>query len=234
MSPINTFGQPIGAPLSMRFPRPQPPRTAMEGQHCRLVPLTTEHAPGLFTAFATAEDARHWTYLPAEPFITLADAHRFAESAQSSDDPLYFTVLDAAGQPVGWASYLRIDPQNGVIEVGWINFSPLLQQTIASTEAMFLMMARAFDELGYRRYEWKCDALNAPSRRAARRLGFTYEGTFRQAIHYKGRNRDTAWFSVIDSEWPALKQEFRRWLAPANFDKDGRQKTPLAMPRKPE
>ncbi|WP_322865849.1 GNAT family protein [Aquicoccus sp. G2-2] len=230
MNATNEYGQPIGAPLIGSYPRPLPPRTPMTGRYCSLVPVSLDHAAGLYDAFQTAEDGRHWTYLPADPFTSPADACGFVEKAQASDDPLYFTVLDGTGQPVGWASYLRIDPANGVIEVGWINFSPLLQQTIASTEAMFLMMARVFDELGYRRYEWKCDALNAPSRRAAQRLGFTYEGTFRQAVHYKGRNRDTAWFSVLDTEWPALREEFRRWLAADNFDAHGQQKSRLAMP----
>jgi RimJ/RimL family protein N-acetyltransferase len=125
------------------------------------------------------------------------------------------------------AAYLRIDPANGVIEVGHINYSPRLQRTAAATEAMYLMMRRVFDELGYRRYEWKCDDLNAPSRAAAKRLGFTFEGVFRQAIVYKERNRDTAWFSMLDSEWPSRKREFERWLDPANFDAAGHQKTKL-------
>ena len=133
-------------------------------------------------------------------------------AAEASEDPLYFTVLNAEGRAVGHATYLRIDPANGVIEVGYIHFSPLMQRTPMSTEAMYLMMAYVFETLGYRRYEWKCDALNAPSLAAAKRLGFTFEGVFRQAVVYKGRNRDTAWLSVLDSEWPALKARFERWL----------------------
>jgi RimJ/RimL family protein N-acetyltransferase len=139
---------------------------------------------------------------------------------------MMFAIL-VEGKAVGHASYLRITPASAAIEVGFINLSPALQRTRAATEFQFLMMARAFDELGYRRYEWKCDALNAPSRRAAERLGFTYEGTFRQATHYKGRNRDTAWFSILDGEWPELKARFTRWLDPGNFDPTGRQITSL-------
>ena len=141
------------------------------------------------------------------------------------DDPLWHTVISAeTGKAVGVATLMRIDPTNGVIEVGNINFSPLLQRTPAATESMFLMMRRAFDELGYRRYEWKCDSLNAPSRAAAERYGFRYEGLFRQALVYKGRNRDTAWFSITDDEWPAVKAAFEAWLDPANFAADGSQR----------
>lgn len=223
MPRLNSFGQPIGEELSGSFPRPLPPRQPMQGRFCSLVPISQSHAQPLYEAFATAEDGRNWTYLPLDPFDSLQACRDWLSTAESSSDPLYFAVLDTAGRAVGWASYLRIDPGAGVIEVGWINFSPLIQRSPVSTEAMYLMMARVFDELGYRRYEWKCDDLNAPSMAAARRLGFSYEGTFRQATHYKGRNRDTAWFSILDSEWPALKARFERWLDPANFDAEGRQ-----------
>jgi RimJ/RimL family protein N-acetyltransferase len=144
------------------------------------------------------------------------------------DDPLFHAIIDAARhQAAGVASYLRVDPRNGVIEVGHINYSPLLQRSRAATEAMYLMMQRVFG-LGYRRYEWKCDSLNAVSRAAAQRLGFSFEGVFRQAVVYKGRNRDTAWYAAIDSEWPELERAFLRWLDPANFDKDGRQRARLS------
>jgi len=145
-----------------------------------------------------------------------------------TSDPLFFAVVEnSTGSAVGVASYLRIAPRNGSIEVGHLNFSPALQRTPAATEAMFLMMERAFG-LGYRRYEWKCDALNAASRAAAQRLGLSFEGVFRQATVYKGRNRDTAWYAAIDTEWPALRSAFQRWLAPSNFDETGRQRTRLA------
>jgi RimJ/RimL family protein N-acetyltransferase len=144
------------------------------------------------------------------------------------DDPLFHTIVDnQTGKAVGVATFMRIDRANGVIEVGNINYSPLLQRTPAATEAMFLMMRRVFDELGYRRYEWKCDSLNAPSRAAALRLGFQFEGIFRQAVVYKGRNRDTAWFSIIDREWPALRGAYEQWLEAANFDTEGRQRRKL-------
>jgi len=149
----------------------------------------------------------------------------------AAGDPMFHAIVDArSGKAVGVAAYLRIDVANGVIEVGHINYSPRLQRSVAATEAMFLMMRRVFDELGYRRYEWKCDALNEPSRLAAARLGFTFEGVFRQALVYKGRNRDSAWFSMLDCEWTERKAEFERWLSPENFDREGRQLTPLAHP----
>ncbi len=141
--------------------------------------------------------------------------------------PLFHAIHDESGAPAGVAAFLRIDPVNGVIEVGHINFAPRLKRTRVATEAMYLMMRRVFEELGYRRYEWKCDSLNAPSRAAATRFGFTFEGIFRQAIVYKGRNRDTAWFSIIDREWPAVKAAFEAWLDPSNFDEAGRQRAPL-------
>lgn len=227
MSPVNPFGQAIGAPVDTVFPRPRPPRSAMTGRYCRLVPVSPDHAADLFAAYAAAPDDRSWTYLPLERFTSQAETRAWLETAAQSEDPLYFTVLDPEGRALGTASFLRIDPNSGVIEVGFINFSPLMQRSRASTEAMFLMMARAFDELGYRRYEWKCDDLNAPSRQAALRLGFTYEGTFRQATHYKGRNRDTAWYSILDSEWPRLRARFEAWLDPSNFTARGVQRCRL-------
>jgi RimJ/RimL family protein N-acetyltransferase len=169
-----------------------------------------------------------WTYMPYGPFASLDEHQAWCRQMAASDDPLFYAIIDSASnRAVGVASYLRIEPMLGAIEVGHIAYSPLLQRTAAATEAMYLMMRRAFAELGYRRYEWKCDALNQPSRRAADRLGFTFEGTFRQAIIYKGRNRDTAWYSVIDSEWPDLKARYEAWLAPSNFDEKGVQRQSL-------
>jgi RimJ/RimL family protein N-acetyltransferase len=168
-----------------------------------------------------------WTYLAYGPFDTLDTYRSWVERMAASDDPLFFAVVDtASGRAAGVASYLRIDPPNGAIEVGHIAYSPALQRTRASTEAMYLMMRRAFT-LGYRRYEWKCDALNASSRAAAERLGFSFEGIFRQATVYKGRNRDTAWYAAIDRDWPRLERVFTRWLEPENFDDDGRQRARL-------
>ncbi|MFO1047474.1 MAG: GNAT family protein [Geminicoccaceae bacterium] len=168
------------------------------------------------------------TFLTVGPFRSPEEYRAWADRAATSEDPLFFAILDAAGRAVGVATLMRIEPAMGVIEVGNIAFSPLLQRTPAATEAMYLMMCRAFDELGYRRYEWKCDSLNAPSRAAAERLGFRYEGLFRQALIYKGRNRDTAWYSITDREWPARKAAFEAWLDPANFDAEGRQREPLS------
>lgn len=200
----------------------------MSGRTVRVVPLVAQaHADDLYTAFAADSDGRNWTYLPIAPFGCTADCHAWAAEAEVSEDPLFHAILDRDRKAMGFASYLRIEPAHGVIEVGFINFAPRLQRSVMATEAMYLMMRRVFDELGYRRYEWKCDALNAPSRNAARRLGFTYEGTFRQATHYKGRNRDTAWFSITDREWPEIQSAFQDWLLPENFDAEGRQRTRL-------
>jgi RimJ/RimL family protein N-acetyltransferase len=174
-----------------------------------------------------------WTYLFSGPFASFDDYRAWLDGKQGSEDPMFFAFVDVArGRAVGLGSYLRIDPSNGAVEVGHLQFSPLMQRTAVATEAMYLMMKTAF-ELGYRRYEWKCDSLNAGSRRAAERLGFRFEGIFRQAIVYKGRSRDTAWYSVIDKEWPALEAAFRAWLDPANFDAGGRQRRSLADLRVP-
>ncbi|HEX7073515.1 MAG TPA: GNAT family protein [Hyphomicrobiaceae bacterium] len=226
---VNAFGQPIGFPVPQWSPRPRPSRIVLDGRFCRLEPLDAErHTADLYEA-NQADDGRGWTYMSHGPFASLADYRDWVEKASASEDPLFYAILEAgSGRAVGVATLMRIDPPNGVIEVGNIKYSPALQRTPAATEAMFLLMRYVFDELGYRRYEWKCDSLNQPSRAAALRLGFTFEGIFRQAVVYKGRNRDTAWFSIIDAEWPALKQAYERWLSPANFDADGRQQRRLS------
>ncbi len=197
----------------------------MHGRFCRVEPLEPErHAADLFAANALDRSGRNWTYLVQQPFHELESYGAWLAQVAKLDDPLFHAIVDVpSGKAVGVATFMRIEPAHGVIEVGNINYSPLLQRTPAATEAMFLMMRRVFEELGYRRYEWKCDSLNAPSRAAAVRLGFQYEGLFRQAVVYKNRNRDTAWFSIIDSDWPGLKRAYEDWLAPANFDADGRQ-----------
>jgi len=196
----------------------------------RLEPLSAErHAEALFAANSLDADGVNWTYLPYGPFPTL-DAYRaWVAKAAAEQDPLFHAIIDReTNSPVGVASLMRIDPANGVMEVGHINYSQLLQRRPGATEAMFLLMRRAFDELGYRRYEWKCDSLNAPSRQAALRLGFTFEGIFRQTVVVKRRNRDTAWFSIIDGEWPALRAAYELWLAPENFDATGNQRRRLS------
>jgi len=226
----NLFGQPIGPAVDNWSARPRPSRTDMVGRYCRLEPVNLQrHEIELFAAYREAPDGRDWTYLFSDRPDSPADFHTYLAKLEKSDDPLHFTIIDSeAGSAVGTAALMRIEPAHGVIEVGGITFSPRLKKTRAATESMYLMMRRAFDELGYRRYEWKCDSLNAPSRAAATRYGFTYEGIFRQAIVYKGRSRDTAWFSITDVEWPRVRAAFEAWLDPANFNADGQQKRQLS------
>ena len=224
-------GQPVGPELAGWTPRPRPPREPLVGRYCRLEPLSADrHAEELFDAYSHDIGGAGWTYLPYGPFDGLAAFESWVEEMCPLEDPLFFAVLDSEGRAVGLASYLRINPEMGSIEVGHIHYSPALQRTRAATEAMYLMARLAMEALGYRRYEWKCDDLNAPSRRAAQRLGFTYEGTFRQDRIYKGRNRNTAWYSITDSEWPAVREALERWLDPSNFDEQGRQRSSLETP----
>ncbi len=229
MTRTNELGQPIGDPVPDWRQPPRPADDPMAGRLCRIERLDPgRHAEALFEANRLDRDNRNWTYLPYGPFSSLDAYRRWMETVCPADDPMFHAVIDAhTAKAAGVASYLRIDPPNGVIEVGHINYSPLLQGTPAATEAMYLMMQRVF-ELGYRRCEWKCDVLNERSCAAARRLGFTYEGTFRQATIYKGRNRDTAWFSILDSGWPDRRAAFEHWLDPSNFDAKGSQKKRLA------
>ncbi|BBK32970.1 RimJ/RimL family protein N-acetyltransferase [Stella humosa] len=229
---LNSFGQPIGEPVPDWTARPWPPLTPMEGRFCRLEPVDVgRHAAQLFEAASEDAAGANWTYLGVDALPDLPAYTAWLEKMSAGRDPQFHAIIDASGKAVGVATYLRIDPPNGVIEVGHINYSPRLQRKPAATEAMYLMMRRVFDELGYRRYEWKCDSLNAPSRAAAARYGFRFEGIFLQAVVYKGRNRDTAWFSITDKEWPAVKAGFERWLDPSNFEADGRQKAGLAQLR---
>jgi RimJ/RimL family protein N-acetyltransferase len=226
---LNALGQPVDFSVGGWRPPERPPRDPMVGRTCRVEPLDpAQHAAALFAANALDGKGRNWTYLPYGPFASFDDYHAWLAAVAAGSDPMFHAIIDlASGDAVGVASYLRIDPGAGSIEVGHINYSPRLQRTIAATEAMYLMMKRAF-ELGYRRYEWKCHSMNAPSRAAAQRYGFSYEGIFRQARVDKGRNRDTAWYAAIDREWPALDAAFQRWLDPSNFDAEGRQRTKLA------
>jgi RimJ/RimL family protein N-acetyltransferase len=225
----NELGQPIGAPLPGWSPPPRPPRQALVGRYCQVVPLDAErHAAELFEANAADADGAMWTYLAVGPYDRLDEYAESVRQRSASADPQFYAIVDGASQrAAGMASYLRIDPPAGSIEVGHLAFAPALQRTRAATEAMYLMARQVF-ELGYRRYEWKCDALNARSRAAAQRFGFSFEGIFRQATVYKGRNRDTAWFAMIDREWPALQAAYERWLAPENFDAQGRQRQSLS------
>jgi RimJ/RimL family protein N-acetyltransferase len=220
----NHLGQPVGLLIpNWRSPAP-PPHKPMEGTFCWVEPLSPDrHASSLYEANGLDTEGRNWTYLPYGPFDSFENYYIWLSESALSSDPLFFAVIDkASGKAVGVVSYVRIDPRNGSIEVGHLNFSPLLQRTPAATEAVYLTMEMVFT-LGYRRYEWKCNALNAPSRRAAQRFGLSFEGIFRQATIVKGRNRDTAWYAAIDQEWPALKSAFLRWLDLRNFDESGRQ-----------
>ena len=226
MSHTTPLGDPIGAPVSGWTQPAVPSRMTMTGQYCQLEPLVMEHAAKLYAAHSTDTDGRMWTYVPNGPYASEAEYREWVWDAAASADPLHYTIVTDQG-PVGTASFLRIAPAAGSIEVGYITYSPLLQRTRAATEAMYLMMRWVF-EAGYRRYEWKCNALNLGSRRAAQRLGLSYEGVFRQATVIKERNRDTAWFAAIDKEWPALKEAFTVWLDPANFDLAGRQRERLS------
>jgi RimJ/RimL family protein N-acetyltransferase len=226
----NDLGQPVGFEVRGWRHAQLPSPDSMVGRYCTVERLHPgRHVTDLFAANATDPSNANWTYLSYGPFPTLESYTEWAAEAARSDDPMFFAVLDGStGQATGVASLLRVSTEDGSIEVGHINFSPLLQRTRASTEAMYLMMTRVFDDWGYRRYEWKCNSLNAPSMAAAARLGFTYEGTHRQAKVTKGRNRDTAWFSIIDAEWPTIKPRLQSWLDPSNFDETGRQRTALA------
>jgi RimJ/RimL family protein N-acetyltransferase len=227
---FNEFGQPIGFDLPGWTPPPFPPHVTLQGRYCRLEPLNAAgHARDVFEAQAEDTDGARWTYLFHGPYTEFAEYEKWALGAETSRDPQFYAIVDAAsGHAVGTCTYMRIEPKHGVIEIGNIYFSPRLSRTRAATEAMYLLMANAF-ELGYRRYEWKCDSCNLPSLAAATRFGFTYEGMFRQAIVNKGRNRDTTWFAIIDRDWNGgLEDAYLRWLDPANFDAAGAQKHKLS------
>ena len=230
MTVRNDYNQPVGPPMPEGWsPPPPPPREILEGISAQIEPLdATRHADDLWEASTRDHNGIGWTYMGYGPFRDARDLRQWVEHSSESDDPLYFAFIDKqTGKAIGWGAYMRINPAAAVIEVGSIWMSPLLQRSRSSTEIMHLLMKQAFD-LGYRRYEWKCDSLNAPSRRAAERLGFSYEGLFRKATHYKGRSRDTAWYSIIDTEWPAIFDAQAKWLNAENFDDDGRQLRPLS------
>jgi RimJ/RimL family protein N-acetyltransferase len=224
----NRFGQPVGLPVDVH-PARRPERATLKGRAITLVPLDAEsHADALFEAANGGDKDRLWTYLADGPYTDAAVFRAGVAAKARSADPLFFAVLDnASGLAVGYQALMRVDAANRAIEVGNVLYAPAMQRTIGATEAQYLFAAYVFDDLGYRRYEWKCNDLNAPSKRAALRLGFVFEGVFRQHMIVKGRSRDTAWFSMVDSEWPARRAAFERWLAPDNFDAAGRQKTSL-------
>jgi RimJ/RimL family protein N-acetyltransferase len=220
-------GQPVGAPVERTTPAPRPGPVTLKGRYGRVEKLRPKRADDLWRVFAGHDQL--WTYIGTNgPFANAADFASYIAMRAAAEDPYAYAIVDLSDRPVGLFTLLRIVPDMRVIEVGHVLYSHALQRTPLGTEAQYLLARYVFEDLGYRRYEWKCDALNAASRRAALRYGFVYEGTFRQYMIAKGRNRDNAWYSIIDSEWPARKQSFERWLAPENFDKDGRQKVSLA------
>lgn len=229
METTETQVQPIGQQLAAWQGATRPIAAILSGRYCEVAPLNiAEHAAALFAAFSLDETGQNWTYLLAEPPPDFAEFSSRLRINCRDSDPLFYVIIDKDTQlAIGIASLMRIDPDNGVIEVGHIHFSTALQRTPLATEAMYLLMKQVFD-WGYRRYEWKCDNLNAPSKKAALRLGFSFEGIFRQMLVYKARNRDTAWFSILDSEWPRQKNAFERWLAVDNFDQKGQQRQSLS------
>ncbi|MCR4265000.1 GNAT family N-acetyltransferase [Nitratireductor sp. ZSWI3] len=209
--------------------RPRPARHRLEGRTVRLEPLSAAaHGDGLFAASSVADADERFRWLAEYPPHDRADLQAWLEKAETSTDPLFYTVIDQQSSMIGGRQALmRIDPANGSIEAGNIYWGPGFSRTVRATEALYLFARHVFDDLGYRRFEWKCNNRNGPSRRAALRFGFTFEGVFRQHMVVKGENRDTAWFSMLDGEWPALKSAFDAWLDPANFDNDGNQKRRL-------
>ncbi|MCW2479712.1 GNAT family N-acetyltransferase [Candidatus Symbiopectobacterium sp. NZEC135] len=230
---VNRYGQPVGEALPLWSARAFPGRITLTGRFCRVEPLRVEqHLDALYTAYAAAPDGRDWTYLFVGPFRDKEEYRAYLTATEQQQDSQCYVVIDTrTDNAVGTFSLMRVDVSNGVIEVGSVVFSSALKRTPLATEAHFLLMGYVFEQLHYRRYEWKCDSLNAPSRRAALRLGFTFEGIFRQAIVYKGRTRDTAWFSLLDTEWSQRKLDFRDWLAQGNFDTEGKQIQSLAAIR---
>jgi RimJ/RimL family protein N-acetyltransferase len=215
--------------LSNWTPRPRPQRHPMDGRYVRLEPFrAARHGDGLFEASSVRDAAERFRYLYDYPPETRAAFQPWLEKAEASEDPLFFAVIDkTSGKVAGRQTLMRIDPANGVIEIGNIYWGPLVARKPAATEALYLFARHIFDDLGYRRYEWKCNNRNEPSKRAALRFGFTFEGVFRQHVVVKGENRDTAWYAIIDKEWPLIKRGFEAWLDPSNFDSDGRQKKRL-------
>lgn len=225
----NELGQPVGAPIKDWAGATEPNRETIVGSRCRLESLDADlHAAALHTAYSENLDGGNWTYLPYGPFESEQAYVDLVRGAPTVTDTYFFAIVDSSsGAPVGVASYLRAVPAMGSIEVGHLSYSPALQRTPTSTEAMYLMMKRVFEDWGYRRYEWKCDSLNAPSRAAAQRLGFRFEGNFRNHVVAKNRNRDTSWFSITDDEWPEIRAAMESWLEPENFDDSGVQRVRL-------
>ena len=229
--PYNEFGQPLGQALPSFTAGSLPEIEVLSGQTVRIEKLAQTHEADLYPLYGPDAPRHNWTYMPIDPFQNWEDFHGYFEKMVQSSDPYYLAIVDQrSNRAVGTFALMRMDAANRVLEMGWVVYSIDLQRSRQATEAQYLVMKYVFENLGYRRYEWKCDQLNQASYHAALRLGFRHEGTFRQALVYKGRNRDTAWFSLLDSEWPSRKKALETWLADSNFDENGRQKTALTRP----
>ncbi|WP_241650297.1 GNAT family N-acetyltransferase [Rosenbergiella collisarenosi] len=231
MTHYNQYQQPVGEPLESWQGAELPAKQPLIGKYCRLEPIDAgKHSEDLYRAFSEAEDARDWTYLLTGPFERQGDYQAYLAHLQTLNDPLHYAIIDLTTQrAIGSIALMRIDALQGVIEIGHVTYSSKLKRTRLSTEAIILLLRYTLEDLGYRRVEWKCNALNQPSRAAALRLGFTYEGLFRQAMVVRGHNRDTAWFSIIDDDYPALQAAYQQWLAPDNFDLQGQQRHKLSI-----
>ena len=227
---MNEYGLQVGDVVPGWTPRARPEPVTLTGRYVALEPLGTRHAEALYGALCNPGDEELWTYRPTDPPADVPAMEAYVEEHLAAPGMETFALVPVGSTAQGIVSFMRIEPAHGQVEIAGVLYSRALQRTRAATEAVHLTMRHTFDELGYRRYEWKCDSLNEPSRRAAERLGFTYEGRFRHHMVTKGRNRDTDWFSITDAEWPAVRAEHERWLDPANFDAEGRQVTRLRVP----
>ncbi|SCU84464.1 LAME_0C09560g1_1 [Lachancea meyersii CBS 8951] len=228
MVQTNAHGQTVGDDVANCEVREFPKQVTLNGQYCRLEPLDVKkHSVELYKAFQTTDVDRLLTYLIVKPFSTLQEYENLILEFLNMENSVHYAIINVENlRPCGTICLQRIDVQNGIAEIGFVIFSPELQRTIAATEVQYLLLKHVFDQLAYRRCEWKCDILNAPSRNCALRLGFKYEGLFRRSAIYKGRNRDTEWFSIVEDEWPGVRQAFEKWLSPENFQ-DGQQKQRL-------
>ncbi|MBT0725928.1 GNAT family N-acetyltransferase [Rosenbergiella australiborealis] len=231
MTHYNQYQQPIGEPIENWQGAQRPAKKPLSGRYCRLEPINaTKHGEDLYRAFAEAKDTRDWTYLLSGPFDQQGDYLTYLTHLETLNDPLHYAIIDLTTQrAIGSIALMRIDALQGVIEIGSVTYSSKLKRTRLATEAIILLLRYTLEDLGYRRVEWKCNALNQPSRAAALRLGFTYEGLFRQAMVVRGHNRDTTWFSIIDHDYPTLQAAYQRWLAPDNFDMQGQQRQKLSV-----
>ncbi|WP_241623212.1 GNAT family N-acetyltransferase [Rosenbergiella australiborealis] len=231
MTHYNQYQQPIGEPIENWQGAQRPAKKPLSGRYCRLEPINaTKHGEDLYRAFAEAEDTRDWTYLLSGPFDQQGDYLTYLTHLETLNDPLHYAIIDLTTQrAIGSIALMRIDALQGVIEIGSVTYSSKLKRTRLATEAIILLLRYTLEDLGYRRVEWKCNALNQPSRAAALRLGFTYEGLFRQAMVVRGHNRDTTWFSIIDHDYPTLQAAYQQWLAPDNFDMQGQQRHKLSV-----